>query len=541
MAEEVESPGRPVFAYRPALDGLRALAVTGVLLFHGGVRLAVRRVPRRRRVLRAVRLPDHLTAAGRTAPDRPDQTGHVLGAPGPPPAAGPGARADHRRGGVPAATCCRRSSCGLLRGDALAALVYVANWRMIYRGRRLLRADLGPVAAAAHLVARHRGAVLPALAAGRGGRGCSPSAGRRAGRRSGRRAARLLLRAVSLLGALASAVACAAAVPDRQRQPRLLRHRHAGPGAADRVCAGRLLRHPPPEQAQEPPARPGLGRVGHSRDARGGHRRVAVDPRRRYGAGPVPGRADPGRARGRGGDRLRRAGHRPTRGPGARAWPRWSGWGGSPTACTSGTGRCSPFLTTRTHRAERPGPARRCGSALTLAIADPVLRADRGADPARPVALAAASRPATPAACHLRQSVGGRAARGGLVSWRLCRHHPAAGADPGAAAVLAVPTVRRRVTPAPRGDPADPAAGRKPGAQPRIDFFGDSVVVDARHLPARPPRAGRSVTRAIQGCGIALLPDCCSWAGGTNRTPDCARAGRPGTRGVEHRRPGRRR
>ncbi|HEY2671899.1 MAG TPA: acyltransferase family protein [Rugosimonospora sp.] len=49
-------------------------------------------------------------------------------------------------------------------------------------------------------------------------------------------------------------------------------------------------------------------------------------------------------------------------------------------------------------------------------------------------------------------------------------------------------------------------AGRRPGAQPRIDFFGDSVSwTIGTYLPDQP---GATVTtRAIQGCGITLQSD----------------------------------
>ena len=124
--------GEPIFAYRPALDGVRALAVIAVLLFHGGVsqlaggflgvdaffvlsgflitslllaeharhnriRLAAFWARRARRLLPAllVVLIVVIVAAPRLI------SGEEV---------------------------------GLLRGDALATLLYVANWRMIYRG-----------------------------------------------------------------------------------------------------------------------------------------------------------------------------------------------------------------------------------------------------------------------------------------------------------------------------------------------------------------------------------------------------------------------
>ena len=49
-------------------------------------------------------------------------------------------------------------------------------------------------------------------------------------------------------------------------------------------------------------------------------------------------------------------------------------------------------------------------------------------------------------------------------------------------------------------------AGRTPGALPRVDFFGDSVAWSlGSYLPPHPTMSVQ--VRAIQGCGIALLPD----------------------------------
>src|SRR5207248_6174426 len=69
------------------------------------------------------------------------------------------------------------------------------------------------------------------------------------------------------------------------------------------------------------------------------------------------------------------------------------------------------------------------------------------------------------------------------------------------------------VVPSPRASRAASAApppmgrpGRKPGAEPRVTFFGDSVSWTlGTYLP---PHPGLTTTvRAVQGCGIAVLPD----------------------------------
>ena len=52
-------------AHEPALDGLRCLAVVAVLVFHQGFGVGERRVPRGRRVLRALRVPHHHAARDR--------------------------------------------------------------------------------------------------------------------------------------------------------------------------------------------------------------------------------------------------------------------------------------------------------------------------------------------------------------------------------------------------------------------------------------------------------------------------------------------
>ena len=77
-------------------------------------------------------------------------------------------------------------------------------------------------------------------------------------------------------------------------------------------------------------------------------------------------------------------------------------------------------------------------------------------------------------------------------------------APPGAP-VIALPTVAASPD---AGEPPPPIhrPDRKPGAEPRIQFLGDSVSWSlGTYLPAQP---GLKITvRAIQGCGIARLPE----------------------------------
>ena len=97
-------------SYMPALDGLRALAVIAVLLYHGNVVVGARRLLRRRRVLRPQRLPDHEPAARRMAILAARRPAGVLDAARPPPPPGCGPR--RRRGrGVRGHGGAGRSSC----------------------------------------------------------------------------------------------------------------------------------------------------------------------------------------------------------------------------------------------------------------------------------------------------------------------------------------------------------------------------------------------------------------------------------------------
>jgi peptidoglycan/LPS O-acetylase OafA/YrhL len=124
--------GGPTFAYRPALDGLRALAVTGVLLFHGGVRW----LPGGFLGVDAFFVLSGYLITSLLLVERARSGRIRLGAFW-------GRRA---RRLLPALLAMLITvvivfrkmlapvEIGLLRGDALSALGYVANWRMIYRG-----------------------------------------------------------------------------------------------------------------------------------------------------------------------------------------------------------------------------------------------------------------------------------------------------------------------------------------------------------------------------------------------------------------------
>ena len=102
-------------------------------------RLGQGRVSRGRPLLRPVRLLDHHAPAGGVGRFRPRRPRRLLGAPGPAAAAGP----VPRRGGAGALPRLQRrssaaqaptasSTCPGLRGDAIATLLYVNNWHLIY-------------------------------------------------------------------------------------------------------------------------------------------------------------------------------------------------------------------------------------------------------------------------------------------------------------------------------------------------------------------------------------------------------------------------
>ena len=113
----------------PGIDALRAIAVLAVFFYHVGRRLDAGRLPRRRRLLRDQRLPDHLAAAQRVPPRRPHQGRQVLAAAGAAPAAGGRRlhRGDDDRRGDRRAGSDRRAA-----RRRVASLLYFANWHFIF-------------------------------------------------------------------------------------------------------------------------------------------------------------------------------------------------------------------------------------------------------------------------------------------------------------------------------------------------------------------------------------------------------------------------
>ena len=148
---------RSGIGYRGTLDGLRALAIVAVLLYHGGVVWA-NRFTRGRGLLRPVWIPDHLTADRGVARKRDDRTACLLGETR---AAAPSSAVLHGGGrGTPRGARVRRQLAARPPGRRNRGPVLL---RQLARDRdpvQLLRADRRGVTAPAHLVARDRGAVL---------------------------------------------------------------------------------------------------------------------------------------------------------------------------------------------------------------------------------------------------------------------------------------------------------------------------------------------------------------------------------------------
>ena len=220
-----------IFGFVPALDGIRAVAVLGVMLYHGGAPLAVGRLPRRQHVLRPVGIPHHLAPAGRVGPSPHHPARPVLGPPGPAAAAGPAPPAGRRGRLRPLLRHPRR----VRQPPPRLAVDAVLRGQLALHRRRvqLLRRSRPAVPALPHVVAGDRGAVLHRVAAG--GPGAPPPgpptppvpptvAG--AGRRGGR-------------GALASAADMRWSLPARRLgHPAVRRDRHPVPGHPGRRGAG---------------------------------------------------------------------------------------------------------------------------------------------------------------------------------------------------------------------------------------------------------------------------------------------------------------
>jgi peptidoglycan/LPS O-acetylase OafA/YrhL len=502
-------PGEPVYQYRPALDGVRALAVAAVVLFHAGVPgisggflgvdaffvlsgflitslllaerdkrgrigLAAFWGRRARRLLPALLVVLVFVAvAGR----------YVL-----PPV-----------------------ELRLLRGDALAALGYVANWRMIYRGSDYFAQTSAPsalqhtwslgieeqfyllwplvvVGLLAWLTVRYRRhAPRPHREPGRG--------------------ARLALLAVSLLGAAASALAC-----DRLYRPADVNRAYFGTdGRAQALLIGCAL-------AAALALWPASGQKGPA-----GARTPAGAAPASYAAGrhPVLGT-------------LALAGAAfavwaCTHAIGTVGWLYRGGLGavalavaavlahavvspGSPTARLLALaplvwlGRISygvylwhwPLF--QFVNAQHTGltGARLLGLRLALTVAIPVVSFFAIEEPIRhgrwlrrlprPVPVGAAAAAVAAVATVV------------MVSTVPAPLRPASFPAPPAAIGV---TPSSTGTPVPRATPPMRRADRKPGADPRIDIFGDSVAWTlGAYMPDHPGLAMNNI--AIQGCGITL-------------------------------------
>src|SRR6266545_2114825 len=424
---------------------------------------AAGRVPRGGRVLRAVRVPHHRAAAGRARAHRADRAGRVLGAARPPAAAGAAhrARRDRRRRAVLAG---RHGGRAAARGRARGAVLR-RELADDLPGQRLLHPDRRPVAAAAHLVPGHRGAVLLALAADRAG----PAGARRAVgtpggvRDRGDRRARLRR-------------GRRPAVPARRRQPGLLRHRHPGAGAADRLRPG------------DPPAGPRPLAAGRRGGSRHGGYRLVLDARHGYQRVALPGR--PGR-RGAGGGR----GAGPRRGQPARP----DGLGpGAPTPGVAG-----PHLLRRlpVALAAVPVPDRRADPAVGGGLARAALRAHRrrrhrlvrprrAADPARALGAAGAA---------VRAGRGDRARHGDGRGARRRGHAARTGVGGGrragggrAGAAGGGRGARDEGHAGPAATDATPGPPARRGAPGHL--LRRLGVLDAGHLPAAAPRDDRDGT-----------------------------------------------
>ncbi len=234
--------------------------------------LGAGRIPRRRHLLRAERLPHHVAPRRRVAKARPHRLPGVLGAPGPPVA--PRARPrSHRRRRVRAL---RRPS-GRARADPRRHVRLLAVPRQLASALRVvvLRPALDAVPASAHLVARHRGAVVPRVATRAHTRAARDRRAPMGGdRHHGRARDRVG-------GAHGGAVR-----PRRRSVTRVLRHRHARPGPASRRrargCPGASAAAFAPATAATRERRRESHRARVRRDPRRRVPGLALDARRRH-------------------------------------------------------------------------------------------------------------------------------------------------------------------------------------------------------------------------------------------------------------------
>ena len=156
--------------FRPDIEGLRAIAIGAVLLFHAGVPAADRRLHRRRRLLRHLRLPHHRPARPGVERHRAHRPGRVLRAALPATAAsGPLGDRGHGRRLVlhPLRAALSQRRPRRCRGRGLRI-----QYPLRHQCHRLPRRGDRAVTAAALLVAGRRGAVLPLLAADRSSSAC---------------------------------------------------------------------------------------------------------------------------------------------------------------------------------------------------------------------------------------------------------------------------------------------------------------------------------------------------------------------------------
>ena len=174
--------------YMPALDGIRAVSILGIMANHGGFALGRRRGHLRQCVLRPQRLPHHDAAHEGVDPVRARIRLRAFWA-----------RRARRLlpalfvllGGIGlyAVFFAPTGPSGSLRGDGLSTLVLLQQLAPDPHRPELLRPGVGAIPSAPHLDTGHRGAVLPGVADRRGRRVLKLSKSPRVLLVSGRRSA----------------------------------------------------------------------------------------------------------------------------------------------------------------------------------------------------------------------------------------------------------------------------------------------------------------------------------------------------------------